>query len=460
MRSYLPILIALTSCSPINESPTGQPNPVCQSGDDCCQPSELVCTGDPDNGMVCRCFKSWDCDSALSPEKCKQTPADTPDGSLSWTCKIEGGVETCGRGGSEVPPGKNGWTCQQVGGSVICTRQVNTPDGGGDWDCFYDKELNKFCTKKAPAADQGGVTKDGGLPPPPPKKDSGTPKKDSGAPPPDQGTPTSAWKCTTDASGVTTCKKVGSGMPTGSGPPGGNGEWKCYWSGSKIICEGSSTTPPGGAGWTCVPNEDVGGWRCEKTVTPGDMPPGGGTWGCTSGTSWNGTVCTQNPPPSSSGQVCVPGQKMWCDGQSYCGWGVVVCGPDGKWKTVVNPNTGQKELDCWEPANGVRPNTVCACFFSYFNKDCCERPDCLVPPGTNGQVCAPSAGQFCDYCNPLKPECVGAGNKCLVTSSHETFCGKDCAGGKPCPGGAICQKVTQKTTTLWQCMPADMSCYY
>ena len=106
-------------------------------------------------------------------------------------------------------------------------------------------------------------------------------------------------------------------------------------------------------------------------------------------------------------------------------------------------------------AQGKVPNTVCACFHFFFNPMCCESPDCLVPPNTNGQICPKSKGGLCDYCNPLKPECTGRGAKCVVTNAHETFCGQDCANA-PCPQGYMCLPAKGNSK---QCVPADFSCY-
>jgi len=127
---------------------------------------------------------------------------------------------------------------------------------------------------------------------------------------------------------------------------------------------------------------------------------------------------------------------------------------------VTDPKTGKQVLDCEELPNGARPNTVCACYFFYFNKDCCETPDCVVPPGSNGQICPASKGGYCDYCNPQNSECTGAGTKCVVTPKAETFCGKDCTGGKACPAGSLCTQLVKDAVTYWQCIPADQSCYY
>jgi hypothetical protein len=435
-HAVLAALVLLPACGGVNTLDPNDPSSpnyvpkVCQQGEACCTPEELTCRGNPDGTMVCTCYKDWTCDSALSPQKCQQNPADTPDGKSGWKCVVRNGKDVCTRSGTEVPPGKNGWVCTQTATGVKCERTMNTPDGAAGWGCQYVADI-KVCTKTKPA-DLGVPKTDSGLPPPPP------PKPDSGViPPPVQ------WNCYKDGVNGTVCTR------SGGFPPGGAG-WKCYWKNGTITCEGTSSTPPGGSGWTCVKNELAGHWVCTK---PAETPPGGGTWNCVS-SSDQGTICYQ-PPTPKSGQECIPGQKMWCDGVLYCGYGQVVCGPDGKWKTRANG-----ELDCTELPSGVRPNTVCACYFFYFNKDCCETPDCLVPPGTNGAVCPPSPGGFCDYCNPQKPECTGTGAKCILSSKKETFCAQSCAGGKACPTGSMCTAVTSGGVTSMQCIPFDQSCYY
>ncbi len=400
---------------------------VCQAGTECCKPEELVCAGNVDGTLVCSCHKSWACDSALSPKKCSQQPGGVPDGSGGWSCKVVGNTESCTSSGSTVPPGKNGWSCSKSGAGVVCTRPNNTPDGGGGWSCLFQGAV-KLCEKSAPPATDAGVPK-------PPATDLGG--------------PSSSWSCAKNALGDTICVLKGSGTP-----PGG-GSWKCYWKNGTITCEGSSPTPPGGGGWTCTQNLLVGGWRCEKPVVPSDQPPGGGTWSCMSD-SVNGTTCVQKAPPAT-GKECVPGQKMWCDGVIYCGYGQVVCGANGTWKT----KPGTNELDCVELANGARPNTVCACYFYFFNPECCETPDCIVPPNSSGQICPASKGGVCDYCNPEKPECAG-GSVCVVTAKYETFCAQGCGAGKSCPSGYSCVLIESGPAFYksWQCLPADQSCYH
>jgi hypothetical protein len=229
---------------------------------------------------------------------------------------------------------------------------------------------------------------------------------------------------------------------------------------------GGGEVPTGGGNWQCKTVENELGQTvvCEKQMVESDYPPGGGWWSCEKGTEFGGTVChkvdSQPTPQGSPGGKCKVGEKMWCDGLTYCGWGIVLCDENtGTWTTrVLN---GRKILDCQEDlAGGMVPKTLCACYHFYFNPSCCERPDCIVPEGTSGWVCPKSEGKLCDYCNPRNPECSEAGSKCIVTNDHETFCGSDCSNSKSCPSGFTCMEVKLKTSTVFQCVPMDYSCYY
>ena len=133
----------------------------------------------------------------------------------------------------------------------------------------------------------------------------------------------------------------------------------------------------------------------------------------------------------------MPGQKKWCDGELYCGWGQTTCKADGKW-----------DDSCIELADGRRPATACACYFFIFNEKCCETPDCIVPAGTSGQLCQYSGGKLCDACNPDQPSCA-AGAKCVVLD-EQAFCGQACGASAPCPTGYNCTKS--------QCVPAKLTC--
>jgi hypothetical protein len=156
---------------------------------------------------------------------------------------------------------------------------------------------------------------------------------------------------------------------------------------------------------------------------------------------------------------CFPSEKRWCDGLQYDGWGLVDCDPStGKWKTtIVN---GKSTLDCQESTGGRRPNTICACYHFFTNFTCCERTDCVLPAGTQGQICPASKGGLCDFCNPLvKGECKEPGAVCVVTNSHESFCGRDCS-SSACPAGYNCLTVKQQVGTAKQCIPSSFSCYF
>jgi hypothetical protein len=171
----------------------------------------------------------------------------------------------------------------------------------------------------------------------------------------------------------------------------------------------------------------------------------GAGWVCVRGTVYSGTLCELRPSPSKE---CLPGDKRWCDGVVYDGWGLQVCSPAGEW--------GQ----CQEET-GQRPNTLCACYFFYTDFRCCERPDCVVPAGTNGRLCPPSGGRLCDYCDPDKQECRDPGARCVVyTSSHESFCGQPCSATQPCPAGYTCTPVGPASDKSEQCVPADKSCAF
>jgi hypothetical protein len=400
-------VLGLTACSPADYKLDDKPD----SGGilpQQCPEGQLECTGNPDSpAMTCRCRAVFECPT---PEKCDRD-RPVPPGGGSWTCTWQEFKYTCTSTDVQEVPGGAGWSCFKSEQGVTCTTTPIVP-GNGSWIC---KVVGSTLTCEKKPTGTGGYT------------------------------------CTADGK---LCTK-------GDLPPGG-GNWKCHQStqggAPSWICVGDSTTPPGGGGWTCVKLDEFNQWRCER---PGeDHPPGGGNYQCVKGSEFGGTKC-ELVPTTTDKDACKIGEVMWCDGLQYCGWGQVSCDPaTGKWKTTVS-SSGKVVLDCQELANGARPNTVCACYHFYFNPVCCERADCVVPSGTKPQVCAPSAGGLCDYCNPHKPECKGTGAKCIVSNAHETFCGELCGAQKPCPAGYQCMVVKpvggQSTN---QCVPADFSCYF
>jgi len=376
----------------------------------------------------------WDCSE--SPDRC-ELPLPTPGGG-GWECEWTEFKYTCRKDGSkDSPPSFGaGWTCTFDASELewrCSLSPVPIPNYTGAWQCTADEASERLvCVMN------------------------------HSSPHPDPG----AWTCTADGE---ICKK----LDDNGGLPVGGGSWKCHQAVKNVvvvwICYGETPAggaAPGGGGWTCAKVKSELGldiYRCERPEGPGDYPPGGGYWSCVKGSAFEGTTCTRvavkGPPPPPPSNTCAAGERKWCDGLTYSGWGQVACDPaTGMWKTVVI--NGKTMEDCDEAlAGGKVPDTVCACYHFYFNPTCCEQTGCVVPPGTSGQLCKKSQGQLCDHCNPLAPECVEPGARCIVTNSHETFCGRDCTSAT-CPGGYACMTVKLKVDTARQCVPSDFSCYY
>ncbi len=445
------LAVAAAGCGPVDlvADPSGQGPGAAGNGSGSCPPARLICVGSgPDKGMVCGC--DWICPKGDT--KCYGAK-QTPPGGGGWNCSYDKEQQyTCTRkGGKQNVPGDKGWYCVwgDKEGTWKCTKvKTPKPPGKSTWDCQVEQNGARIGCKKP-----GNKT-----PPPKPPAPS--------QPPPGAG----SWKCKT-VNGKQVCTKAG------TTPPGG-GSWTCHKTSEYTwLCHGktpSGSPPPGGYGWKCIKTGSANGMDSYKcTKSDNDVPPGGGHWSCVKGSEFGGTKCykvtkkppTVAPPWPKVGEKCKPGTRRWCDGHIYCGWGQVKCLPNGQWETEMK--NGKKRIKCNEFADGRRPNTVCACYYFYFNAACCERSDCIVPPGKNGQICPKSAGKLCDYCNPGKPECKESGAKCLIvqTSSkpfpaYESYCGRPCGFLGLCPLGYKCATVKMKVGTTKQCIPADRSCYF
>ncbi len=373
-----------------------------------CPPERRVCTGDPDKGtLVCKCSGVFECPS---PKKC-ETPKPLPPGGGEWTCAWTEFKYTCLSQGGSQPAGGGAWSCVPQGVGWSCTSTPLVPEGGGHWSCLVEGEL--LVCEESPT---------GGL----------------------------AWGC---------APQGGKQVCTVDDLPPGGGTWSCSQAlvggVATWVCVGTSPTPPGGGGWSCGPfGSGQGAWKCSKPV---EQPPGGGTWQCVQGSEFGGTRCEE--APKKTGQACLIGEKMWCDGETYCGWGQVECDPKtNTWRTHLDAS-GKQVLDCKELSDGRRPNTLCACYHFYFDPVCCERPDCLLPAGGTGQLCPPSKGQTCDYCAPKQSECQGAA-RCVISNSHETYCAPLCGAGKTCPAGFLCVPFKEGGVSTFVCTPADASCFF
>lgn len=304
--------------------------------------------------------------------------------------------------------------------------------------------------------------------------DRTSPPKDAGGQLADLLACSVSWSCSAGPDGRYICnsESPGEGLP-----PGGR-DWMChpvkYLSSELIwICVGEAApggTAPGGCGWECRPFVMGSLFLCEKADGPEDNPPGGislhhcqlgeegDCYACVKGSAYSGTSCERVELPDGH---CLPGDRMWCDGPVYDGWGQVECDPKtGMWKTTII--NGKSMIDCQEAlADGHRPNTVCACYSFFTHFSCCERLDCVVPAGTQGQICPPSSGELCAHCNPLASECVEPGARCITTNAMESFCGRDCS-SNPCPSGYTCMDIDTKGSedSTRQCVPEGLSCYF
>ena len=293
--------------------------------------------------------------------------------------------------------------------------------------------------------------------------DAGLPRSDGAA------TPSCCWpdelRCFEAGEGICTCSPAVWAAEDPSGlwfvrtpVPDPFVGWSCTWSASTYACaaEPSNERAPASCpGWTC--SGDGGQVRCARPpIVPAPPLPAGRHWSCSVNDTAMELVCTS---VSDSKDECQAGDKKWCDGLQYDGWGQVDCDPaTRRWKRKTLGG-GQQTLDCLALADGRRPSTVCACYHFFFNPVCCERPDCVLPPGTSGQLCPKSKGALCDYCNPMAPECTEPGAVCIVTNGHETFCGRPCSATAPCPAGYDCLTVKQVSGSTQQCVPGDFSCY-
>jgi hypothetical protein len=276
------------------------------------------------------------------------------------------------------------------------------------------------------------------------------------------------WSCTTGA-GRSTCTRTDGhrGLPIypGSTTPGGSGEpnmdeWSCEKdsAGTSWVCVGAPQSALG-SDWQCqkAGTGSIGQTiqKCKRTVVACDQPDAR-AWRCAMSTGLGGTVCVLG----TVGDTCNKGERMWCDSLSYDVWQQVECDPStGKWKTTVQG--GKTVLDCREMASGFGlPTTPCGCYYLWYSPVCCELPSCLVPASASSAACFASPGKLCDPCNPLATSsCKETGAVCVVTNTHEMFCGRSCSSTNECPAGYGCMKVKQKSGTVDQCVPSDFSCW-
>lgn len=426
---------------------------------------------------------TWACVSDANGTTCTASVSDQPSFGGPWVCVFDD------VGGVMCKSEQNGtWACAVDAQGVTTCRQEspNVPSSSGTWQC-YDTAGTTVCTGgTGPGGTIPGGTGPGGTGP------GGTPPGGATGP----GTYGPGWVCLTDDVGRVVCTTTTPENPsnTGNGPnpvggtitsgtiTGGTMSGGTTTNGTTTgatITNGTITgatinTPSGpitnatitgatvtGAtvtGGTPVGGTITGGTITGGTVTGGTPPPGTSSGPGTNGGTWNcwfddvgARVCNNAPttstvfnPAHQMEGLCVPGVRRWCDGATYCSWGQQTCKPDGSWG------------DCLENS-GIRPNTLCGCYYFYFNAECCETPDCVIPPGTTGQTCPANQGNNCDYCDG-RGQCPN-GAKCVFADDGEAYCTRACDASS-CPTGYQCTSIKAKDGSLSKvCVPADKSCY-
>lgn len=360
---------------------------------------------DPDQQTQCICPDYWVCTEACggnggNGKVCDQPFPDSPGGSSEWgECEEDEGFITC-TGDAETFDDSGlgeGWNCEVQGEFVVCTsEEADYPDGGdgSGWDCYYNEGI-RICE----SADDG------------------------------------EWECETLADGTTECVNDAEDTPD-------DGDWECFFDNGASgdgddarICTGHKGEDDGnGSGYDCFTNVDLFD-RC-RDETP-EYPDEGGDeeWDCWID-EFGTTHCTNGgeSPDGGADEPCPLGVARWCDGPIFCSWGKQFCNADLRWGP------------CQEE-DGDRPDNSCACRHFYFDPDCCEGPDCVIPPEHIQPTVCESDGGLCGYCNN-DDDCDGNGI-CLEDGHGGTLCGQSCAveeGAGPgdqgdCPSDFFCAPI-------------------
>jgi len=359
-----------------------------------CDPDSLdcpmVCVEDTfGNGKVCR-------------EK-----DNLPDDS-HWQCEDqqrEDGtwVRVCKKRGSYSDEGySEGWECEQQGEFVVCEKEISGENGDylddageGYYDCWTEGEF-VICDYHAP----------------------------------------DEWECYDDEDGNRIC------ILREPDYPNDEDDWECYqFEGADgqwwTVCETENGSGRAEGGWECVelPN---GHTRCQRSGRDYPEDEGSDEMNCYYD-EFGDLICEY---PGGEGEECVPGQRRWCDGPTYCRWGWQECLPDGTW-----------ERECHEFTQGEdRPNNPCGCRHVLFTPICCERPDCIIPEDHTPPDCT-GDGELCSWC-VNDEDCGGENDRCIyeLTTSRVSYCGRDCSQNQSCPENYICMPMTNDASVM-QCVP-------
>jgi hypothetical protein len=373
-----------------------------------------ACPVDPDCGIggdcsLYVCPDYWQCeDLASGGKRCvSQWPAyPTEDG--DWTCAHEDGRTVCT--GTEVPADGGGgdWHCLKEEHRVVCEKTPDYPtvESSGGWVCSYDGDA-RVCETP------GG---------------SGT------------------WECAQTTAGPE-CRRTHDVFPD-------DGEWQCVLGvgddgGAQIVCAGVPGDG-GGPDWVCEQGEFT--QVCERDFEYPEYPGDGGgpLTNCEMVDEFR--IICRGTPPTNGGGKCIIGQQRWCDDAMYCSWGKQEClEATGDWGPCIEPTLTAAGLT-------DRPDTACGCRYFYFNAECCETPDCIIPADHQPPTCTDERnGGLCAYCDS-HADCGGEADLCVFSGNGTTFCGTACGPGGSCPEGFECSAIATRQGAVQQCVPSGGAC--
>lgn len=158
----------------------------------------------------------------------------------------------------------------------------------------------------------------------------------------------------------------------------------------------------GGAGGSAAGGGGAGG------SFPGTTGGTGGTGGSFPGTAGDGGSAGDGGAPPAAGEF---GAK--CTGPDDC-------------------NSKQ----CVEVGNSKALNQICT-------QSCAEGTPCpqdahCVDIANQGPLCVPDRGSQCGVCTK-DTDCLNQGDRCLVSSTGQTYCAQDCSVDGNCPAGHECK---------------------
>jgi hypothetical protein len=371
-------------------------------------PAALTCTADPDGGGNC---DFWTCANVPTQyahkTHCTRTPPPpgTPPG--SYACAPNARGEICPRPDLH---GGGSWECVAGMQQLSCVRD-NTASGGGaaigglgtiNWECVIGADGTQTCRNPTCISQAGEIHC----------------MKTVTTTPPGIG-----WQCQADVDGHPVCMANPNNSAGGSGFTGGGGY--SGFGGFAGFPGGGAGFPGGGAGFPGGGAGFPGG----SAGFPGGGAgfPGGGAG--FPGTPPGGGYNTGQPPLFQNCPFL--GQRRWCDGLMYCGFGTQTCVQD---LGGLSWNWGP----CSEQAAGGIPPTICACEQILFHRGQFNtNPRCFDDPSGQRLVINIMPSRLCGV---ALAQARQQGVIRTLSSEPGAF-GITCDGDRDCGHGEVCARL-------------------